>query len=34
MSLYADVEVPVFQDVRGNQLTASALFKVILSYHF
>ena len=34
VSLYADVEVPVFQDVRGNQLTASALFKVILSYHF
>jgi hypothetical protein len=34
VSLYADVELPVFQDVRGNQLTASALFKVILSYHF
>ena len=34
VSLYADVELPVFQDVRGNQLAASALFKVILSYHF
>ena len=32
--LYADVEVPVFQVFRGNQLVASALFKVILSYHF
>jgi hypothetical protein len=34
VSLYADVEFPVFQDFRGNQLAASALFKVILSYHF
>ena len=34
VSLYADVELPVFQDFRGNQLVASALFKVILSYHF
>jgi hypothetical protein len=34
VSLYADVELPVFQDFRGNQLAASALFKVILSYHF
>jgi hypothetical protein len=33
-SLYADVEAPVFQDFRGNQLAAAALFKVILSYHF
>jgi hypothetical protein len=34
LSLYADVELPVFQDFRGNQLVAPALFKVILSYHF
>ena len=34
VSLYADVEFPVFQDFRGNQLAAAALFKVILSYHF
>jgi hypothetical protein len=32
--LYADVELPVFQVFRGNQLAAAALFKVILSYHF
>ena len=34
VSLYADVELPVFQDFRGNQLAASALFKVTPSYHF
>jgi hypothetical protein len=34
VSLYADVEVPMFQDFRGNQLAAPELFKVILSYHF
>jgi hypothetical protein len=34
VTLYADVELPVFQDVRGNQLVASSLFKVSLSYHF
>ena len=34
VSLYADAEFPVFQDFRGNQLAAAALFKVILSYHF
>jgi hypothetical protein len=34
VSLYADVELPVFQVFRGNQLAASALFKVILSWHF
>jgi len=34
VSLYADVELPVFADFRGNQLAASALFKVVLSYHF
>ncbi len=34
VSIYADVEIPVYQDVTGNQLVASALFKVIVSYHF
>lgn len=32
VKLYADVEVPVYQDMRGNQLTAPALFKLIASY--
>jgi hypothetical protein len=30
--LYADVQLPVFQDFRGNQIAAAALVKVILSY--
>jgi hypothetical protein len=33
-SLYADVELPVFEHVTGNQLTAPALFKVVFAYHF
>ncbi len=32
--LYADVEFPLYQQVNGNQLTAPALFKVILSRSF
>ncbi len=32
--IYADVELPVFQDMRGDQLVAPALFKVIVSYSF
>jgi len=32
--VYADVELPVFQHVAGNQLTAPALFKLVFSYHF
>ncbi|HTK83626.1 MAG TPA: transporter [Patescibacteria group bacterium] len=32
--LYGDVEVPVWQQFNGNQLTAPALFKVIASYEF
>jgi hypothetical protein len=32
--LYADVEVPVFAHVTGNQLVAPILFKVNLSYMF
>jgi hypothetical protein len=34
VSIYADVEVPVFQHVRGNQLVAPAIFKLVFSYHF
>jgi hypothetical protein len=34
VSVYADVEVPVFQHARGNQLMAPAIFKLVLSYHF
>ena len=30
--LYGDVEFPVYQDMRGNQLVAPQLFKVILSH--
>ena len=32
--LYADVELPVFQNVNGNQLVAPVLFKMNLSYMF
>ena len=32
--IYADVEIPVYQNLRGNQLVAPALFKVNLSYMF
>lgn len=32
--LYADVEVPVFEHVTGNQLVAPVLFKVNLSFMF
>jgi hypothetical protein len=34
VSFYADVEVPVFQNFRGDQMAASQLFKAMLSYHF
>jgi len=34
LSVYADVELPVYQHVTGNQLIAPALFKLVLSYHF
>jgi hypothetical protein len=34
VSVYADVEVPVFQDVVGNQLVSSWMLKVNLTYHF
>src|ERR1700722_5427608 len=31
---YADVEVPVYQHVTGEQLVGGTLFKMIVSYHF
>ncbi len=34
VKLYADVELPVYQNVTGNQLVAPVLFKVSLSYMF
>lgn len=33
-SIYADVELPVYEYFRGNQLAAPALFKLSLSYSF
>lgn len=32
--LYLDVEFPVWQNMRGDQLVASALFKVVLAFSF
>ena len=34
VKLYADVEVPVYQNMNGNQLVAPILFKMSLSYMF
>ena len=34
VKLYADVEIPVYQKVNGNQLVAPALFKITASYMF
>jgi hypothetical protein len=34
LKFYADVELPVYQDVNGNQLTAHELYKVIVAYSF
>lgn len=34
VKFYADVELPVYQNVRGNQLVAPALFKLTVSYMF
>jgi hypothetical protein len=34
VKIYADVEVPVFQNVNGNQLVAPVLFKLSVSYMF
>lgn len=33
-SVYADVEIPVYQHFRGDQLAAPAMFKVIMSFKF
>ena len=32
--IYGDVEFPVWQNMRGDQLVASALFKVVIAYSF
>jgi hypothetical protein len=34
VKLYADVEVPIYQNVNGNQLTAPVLTKLVVSYNF
>ncbi len=34
VTIYADIEVPVYQHFTGEQITAPFLFKVIMSYHF
>ena len=34
VKLYADVEIPVYEHVTGNQLVSPALFKINLSYIF
>jgi hypothetical protein len=34
VKIYADVEIPVFQNFNGNQLAAPVLFKVSMSYMF
>jgi hypothetical protein len=34
VSVYADVELPVFQDFVGNQLVAPFLFKMYVTYMF
>lgn len=34
VKIFADVEIPVYDHVTGNQLIAPALFKVALSYMF
>ena len=34
VKIYADVEIPVYQNVRGHQLVAPALFKVSASFMF
>ena len=34
LKLYADIEVPLYQNVNGNQLVASRLYKFIVAYNF
>jgi hypothetical protein len=33
-TLYTDVEIPVYDHVRGNQLVSPPLFKAVVSYRF
>jgi hypothetical protein len=32
--IYADVEIPVWQNMRGDQLVASAMFKLVIAFSF
>jgi len=34
VKIYGDVEIPIYQNVTGNQLVAPALFKISVSYAF
>ena len=34
LKLYADIEVPIYQNVNGNQLVAPRLYKFIVAYSF
>jgi hypothetical protein len=34
IKIYADVEVPIYQRVNGNQLTTPALFMMVTSFTF
>ncbi len=34
VTIHADVELPVFQNFTGNQLAASVIFKLAVSYMF
>ena len=34
IKLYGDVEIPVYQHVNGNQLTAPVMYKFIVGYNF
>lgn len=34
VKIYADVEIPVYQNMTGNQLVAPVLFKLSVSYMF
>ena len=34
ISLYGDVEVPIYQNVNGNQITAPVMFKLMVGYKF
>ena len=34
LKIYADIEIPIYENVKGNQLVAPALFKLNVSYMF